>query len=201
MGHLVSIIGNSGVGKTTLAEKLSEQPGFFAGKEELEDRPFQTAFAQDLHRYALANQLDFLLYRIEQERHIRSLDGIGVQDGGLDLDHHLFTRLFHHKGYLSDEEYTLCRRLYDQLRSAYKAPDIFVYLDAPIEVAAKRFEARNRSQEIACCEDLDLLQGYLDDWLDGLNPDRILAVNATHKSYLNPVDVNRLRNTIIDLLS
>ncbi|MGD8603124.1 MAG: deoxynucleoside kinase [Anaerolineales bacterium] len=200
MGFLVSIIGNSGVGKTTLAEKLAEQSGFFAGKEELPNRPFQSAFARDLHRYALANQVDFLLYRAEQERQIRSMEGIGVQDGGMDLDIHLFTHLFHHKGYLSDGEYSLCHRLYDQLRQALPGPDLFIYLESPIEVITQRFGVRNRRQEITRGEDLEQLQGFLQQWLDELAPDRVMTIDAAVDIDLSSANIDRLAQSIIELL-
>jgi deoxyadenosine/deoxycytidine kinase len=200
MGFLVSIIGNSGVGKTTLVENLASQADFFTVKEDLDVRPFQTAFARDLNRFALANQIDFLLFRAEQEGHLRSIAGIGVQDGGLDLDYHLFTRLFHHKGYLSDEEFELCGRLYTQVRSALPGPDLYVCLEAPIEVVSQRYKARNRSQEIARNEDLEKLQSFLEEWLADIEPDRVLKIDTADERYLGSQGVDRLSQAISDLL-
>ena len=63
------------------------------------ERPFQALFKQDA-RYALANQLDYLLFRAEQEKELSASHKIGLVDGGLDLDFHGFTRLFHARGLL-----------------------------------------------------------------------------------------------------
>lgn len=199
MGYLVSIIGNSGVGKTTMAAHLAEQTGFFAAKEELDQRPFQDAFAQNLTRYALANQIDFLLYRAEQERQIRSKQGIGIQDGGLDLDFHLFTRLFHRLGYLSKDEFEICGRLHRLLRSSLQGPDLFVHLDAPLEVVSGRYEARQRSKEIARRQDIEELQGILEDWLVKIDPSRILTITAVDDLYTLSGGVAQVAQSIKDL--
>lgn len=82
MGKLIAVVGNSGVGKTTLTRGLVKMTALQAGVEELAERPFQQLFAKELNRFALANQLDFLLYRAEQEMVIRKMAaGIGIQDG------------------------------------------------------------------------------------------------------------------------
>jgi deoxyadenosine/deoxycytidine kinase len=201
MGYLVSIVGNSGVGKTTLAERLAEQDGFFAAKEQLDQRPFQSAFAQDLERYALANQVDFLLYRAQQERQIRSKEGIGIQDGGLDLDYHLFTRLFHHMAYLKDKEFALCQRLYNAQRSSLPEPDLYVYLEAPLEVVAERYAARDRSMEIATLRDLQALHSYLVQWLGTLEPSKILTIDAGDKTFAEPDQLRVMAQSIRELLA
>ena len=118
MGRLIAIMGNTGVGKSTLARQLCRLHDFTSGLEQHAERPYQRLFAQaepssaDQKRYALANQLDYLLLRAEQEQYIRSLPGLGIQDGGLDLDFYVFTRHFYQKGYLAEAEYVLCQRLY-----------------------------------------------------------------------------------------
>src|SRR5512146_2425987 len=86
MGKLVTIVGSSGSGKTTLARVICRSKGFAPFLEDLKIRPFQASFMGELKTYALPNQVDFLLYRAEQELFIRQNDVIGIQDGGLDLD-------------------------------------------------------------------------------------------------------------------
>lgn len=201
MGYLVSIIGNSGVGKTTLAERLAERAGFFAAKEDLRQRPFQAAFARDLQRFALANQIDFLLYRAEQERQIRSLEGIGIQDGGLDLDFRVFTRLFHQAGYLSEQELDVCRRLYQHLRQAQAPPDLMVYLKCPLEIISARYQIRGRAREIAQLGDLCSIQELLDEWLQEMEPEKVITIDAGDDKIISPDEVGRIAHQINDKLS
>ena len=83
MGKLITVVGNSGVGKTTLTHRLcTAVPQFTAALEQHAERPFQALFAADLQRYALANQIDYLLYRAEQERILRHEKQIAIIDGG-----------------------------------------------------------------------------------------------------------------------
>jgi deoxyadenosine/deoxycytidine kinase len=111
MAKLISIIGASGVGKTTLVRALAKAHPFTTALEQHTERPFQQLFKND-PRFALANQLDYFLYRADQEKELRISAHIGLMDGGLDLDFHGFTRLFHSRNLISDSEFGLCRRLY-----------------------------------------------------------------------------------------
>ena len=110
MGKLIVVVGNSGVGKTTLTRALCAAGDFATGLEEHIARPFQALFKNDAG-FALANQIDYLLLRAEQERLIRADARTGIQDGGLEMDFFVFTRLFQRKGLLSTQEYRLCERL------------------------------------------------------------------------------------------
>ncbi len=56
MNKLITIIGPSGVGKTTLAQALCAKHEFAIAYEQHSERPFQALFKQD-PKYALANQL------------------------------------------------------------------------------------------------------------------------------------------------
>ena len=201
MGQLVSIIGNSGVGKTTLVELLAERPGFLAAKEDLQQRPFQALFARDLKSYALANQIDFLLYKAEQERWLRKQAGIGLQDGGLDQDYHIFTHLFFKAGYLDELEIELCGRLYHQLRQDQQPPDMYIYLECPVEVIAARYQARNREREITQLDDLHSVQSLLEKWLNEVEPHKLMMVNAGDDNYNSPEAVDKIAQQISEMLS
>ena len=61
MGKLITIVGNAGIGKTTLTKLLCRDMRFFPALESHAERPFQQLFAQNLQRYALANQFDYHL--------------------------------------------------------------------------------------------------------------------------------------------
>src|SRR4030095_6286040 len=93
MSKLISVVGPSGVGKTTFVRTLAQAYPFTTAYEGHAERPFQALFKQD-KKYALANQLDYLLLRAEQEKELRASPQIGLLDGGLDLDFHGFRRLF-----------------------------------------------------------------------------------------------------------
>ncbi|HKJ39113.1 MAG TPA: hypothetical protein VJ972_10075, partial [Anaerolineales bacterium] len=93
MIKLITIIGPSGVGKTSLVHALARTENFATAYEQHTERPFQQLAKQD-PKYIFANQMDYLILRAEQEKELRASPKTGLMDGGLDLDFHGFTRLF-----------------------------------------------------------------------------------------------------------
>lgn len=179
MNKLITIVGASGVGKTALVRALSKTGRFAIAYEQHEERPFQALFKKD-PRYALANQIDYLLLRAEQERVLRASPQMGLLDGGLDLDFHGFTRLFHSRGLLTDPEYNLCRRVYAFIRESLPRPELIVRLCADEVTVANRLSARDRIN-IANAEDTALFNSYIDEWLASIPAEQILELDVAHE--------------------
>lgn len=180
MSKLISIVGASGVGKTALVQAISKRDGFITAYEQHSERPFQTSFKND-PRYALANQIDYFLLRAEQERELRRAPGIGIMDGGLDLDFHGFTRLFLSRGLLSEPEYDLCRRLYAFLREMLPPPELIVRLCADEGTVAARLSARDRVN-IASAQDTAVFNSFLDEWLATVPSTQLVELDVSHES-------------------
>lgn len=192
MSKVIAIVGNSGVGKTTLADALCRVGPFVAGKEQHTARPFQALMSADPTRYALANQIDYLLLRAEQERALRNGSAHGVVDGGLDLDFHGFTRLFHHRGYLNEAEYGLCERLYRNLRALLGPSDLILYLTAPLEVVEARYARRGRPLEIARRDDLAQMDQYIAEWMAAESGAPVISIDAAADDFCNSEHVDAL---------
>ncbi len=180
MAKLIAVVGTSGVGKTSLVHALTKTENFAVAFEQHTQRPFQALFKQDA-RYALANQLDYLLYRAEQEKELRLSSKIGLVDGGLDLDFHGFTHLFHARGLLSDSEFDLCRRFYKLARLFLPPPDFVINLTARDEIIRQRLASRERIN-IASAEDTALFNSLLNDWLDTISPLKLLKLDVSEES-------------------
>jgi deoxyadenosine/deoxycytidine kinase len=180
MNKLISIVGVSGVGKTALVQALSKTERFATAYEQHAERPFQALFKTDPH-YALANQIDYLLLRAEQERDLRNASKIGLMDGGLDLDFHGFTRLFHQRGFLTGPEYALCRRVYTFIRQSLPLPELIVRLCADEMTVASRLSTRTRIN-IARAEDTALFNSFLDEWITSLPSDHVLELDVSQET-------------------
>lgn len=177
MNKLISVVGASGVGKTTFVNALAKTGLFATAFEQHAERPFQALFKQD-KKYALANQMDYLLLRAEQEKQLRAADKTGLMDGGLDLDFHGFTRLFRQRGLLTDSEFDLCLRLYSLVRQTLPPPELIVALYAPQTTIEGRLASRRRIN-IASAKDAELMDGFIREWLESVSQEKILRVDAS----------------------
>ncbi len=197
MGKLVSIVGGSGSGKTTLARAICQAGNYAPYLEDLRIRPFQASFMHEGKSYALANQVDFLLYRAEQEMSIRNSEGIGVQDGGLDLDYYIFSRLFRANQYLTQDEFALVERLYRLLRALLPPPDCVIRLNIPLEVVARRRNVRQRELDITANSDLARIDRLLTEWFSQSPPTSpVLEID----NRLDDASFSKSINTVLNVI-
>lgn len=188
MSKLITVIGPSGVGKTALVYALAKTHHFATALEQHAERPFQARFKKN-KRYALANQIDYFLLRAAQEQELRASPQIGLMDGGLDLDFHGFTRLFHSRGLLSDPEFDLCRRLYIFLRTVSPLPELIIRLRADEITVANRLSTRDRIN-IANANDTASFNSFLDEWLASIPADQILELDVSNENLAYNQSVN-----------
>ena len=177
MGKVIAVVGTTGVGKTSLVRALCKQGPFAAGLEQHKEMPFQKAFLEN-SSYALSNQIDYLLLRAEQERFLRQSEQTGLVDGGLDLDYYGFTHLFHFRGWLTKEEFNLCKRFYELIRSFLPPPDLIIHMTARPEVILQRLAKRKRIN-IAGPKDTLQLASFLEGWLSTVSPEHLINLDVS----------------------
>ncbi len=137
--HYVVVEGPIGAGKTSLARALAEHLGADILLEAPQDNPFLERFYEDMRRYALPTQLNFLFQRVDQIRGLTQLDMFRrqtVADFLLDKDP-LFARLN-----LSDDEFALYDKMYSHLKPQTPTPDLVIYLQAPVTTLIDRVHKR-----------------------------------------------------------
>lgn len=194
MTKLITIIGPSGTGKTSLGRALAGTGQFATAFEQHEERPFQSLAKQN-SKYIFANQMDYLILRAEQEKELRASPKIGLVDGGLDLDFHGFTRLFLSRNLLSQNEFDLCRRFYLLTRKQLPLPELIVRLKTDEETVAARLSRRKRIN-IANADDTALFNSYMDEWLASIPSRQILELDVSKETLQYSYSVNIILDTI-----
>jgi deoxyadenosine/deoxycytidine kinase len=137
--RFIVIEGPIGVGKSSLARRLSETLGGQLVLEQPEQNPFLERFYKSPRAAAFQTQLFFLFQRARQLEEVRQEDLFGavrIADYLLEKDR-LFARVT-----LDDAEYALYERVYERVVVDAPRPDLVVYLQAPADVLMDRIAKR-----------------------------------------------------------
>ena len=143
--HFITIEGNIGAGKTTLAHILSKHFNARLILEQFADNPFLPKFYENPGQYAFPLELFFMAERYKQlKEQVYSKDlfqSITISD-------YLFTKcLLFAKVNLPEQEFRLYQKLFDIIYSQLVQPDILIYLHAPVSKLQQNIKKRNRSYE------------------------------------------------------
>lgn len=180
---LIAVEGPIGVGKTSLAKRLAET---FNGElllEGAEENPFLERFYRDSKSAALPTQLFFLFQRARQMQALRQGDmfkPMRAADFIMKKDR-LFAQLT-----LDEDELELYSQVYDSLTLDVPAPDLVIYLQAPIDVLHARIRKRGLSSEQNI--KTQYLQSIVDAYADffyNYNETPLLIINASEIDLVN----------------
>ncbi|RYY22451.1 MAG: deoxynucleoside kinase [Chitinophagaceae bacterium] len=145
--HFITIEGNIGAGKTTLAHLLAKHYNARLIVEEFADNPFLTKFYENPKQYAFPVELFFMAERYKQLKEL-----IHTKDlfQSVTITDYLFTKcLLFAKVTLPDEEFRLYQKLFEIIHQQLTQPDILIYLHAPVSKLQQNIRKRNRSFEQA----------------------------------------------------
>ena len=144
--RFIVVEGPIGVGKTSLARRLAESFGCELLLEGAEENPFLERFYQDPRSAALSTQLYFLMQRSRQMQELRQAElfsPVRVADYLMEKD-----RLFA-EATLDEEELKLYEQIHGHILPETPAPDLVIYLQAPVDVLVKRINKRGIAYERA----------------------------------------------------
>lgn len=140
----IAIEGPIGVGKTSLARRLSHSLGCALLLEGADENPFLPDYYRDPARHALATQLYFLCQRTRQLQALAQRDLFApsiVSDFMFEKDR-IFAEIA-----LSSDEFRLYEDIFQRFAPQVPAPDVVIYLVAPVPVLQARIARRGIAHE------------------------------------------------------
>jgi deoxyguanosine kinase len=145
--HFITIEGNIGAGKTTLAHLLARHYNARLILEQFADNPFLPKFYENPAQYAFPLELFFMAERYKQ---LKELVYTGDLFQSFTVSDYLFTKcLLFARVNLPEQEYKLYQGLFEIMYSQLVQPDILIYLHAPVTKLQSNIRKRNRSYEQA----------------------------------------------------
>ena len=193
--NFVTIEGNIGAGKTTLAHILSKHFNARLILEEFADNPFLPKFYENPGQYAFPVELFFMAERYKQLK-----DMLQTKDmfQTITVADYLFTKcLLFAKVNLSSEEFRLYQKLFDIINPQILQPNILIYLHTPVNKLKENIKKRNRAYEQSIPSDyLFQLQETYTQYIKQHNI-KTLFIDASNANFL---DNEEHVKTILDAL-
>ena len=174
--HFITIEGNIGAGKTTLAHMLARHYNARLILEQFADNPFLAKFYENPAQNAFPLELFFMAERYKQ---LKELVHTADLFQSVTISDYLFTKcLLFAKVNLPDQEFRLYQKLFDIINAQVVQPDILIYLHAPVSKLQANIRRRNRSYE----------QSIPDDYLFNIQ-----------EAYTNYIRQHNIRTLFIDV--
>ncbi|SHI80758.1 2-amino-4-hydroxy-6-hydroxymethyldihydropteridine diphosphokinase [Aquimarina spongiae] len=141
----LTIEGNIGAGKTSLAQLISKEFNAKLILERFADNPFLPKFYEDMERYAFPLEMSFLA-----DRYQRLQDDIAQFDLFSDFvvsDYDVFKSLIFAKVTLQDDEFALYKKVFDLMYRNLVKPGLYIYLYQNTERLLQNIKNRGRDYE------------------------------------------------------
>jgi len=190
--QLISIAGLIGVGKTTLAKKLSQALDCRILLEPYDTNPFMPDVYAGKKDLALDSQLYFLTHRVEQLSHnTLAQSRIAVSDYIFDKE------LIYARRLLDTQQITLYEKIYPSLSSQVSPPVLVIYMADLPQTCLERIHRRNRPYEQKI--QLKFLQALDSDYQKLFSNWRtcpVIRISTSKLDYTKDADINHLKNQI-----
>ena len=181
--QFITIEGNIGAGKTTLATLLSKHYNSRLILEAFADNPFLPKFYENPKQYAFPLELFFMAERFKQQKEFLQQNDMFQS---LTISDYLFTKcLLFAKVTLPEDEFRLYQRLFEIINQQLLQPQLLIYLHAPVSKLQDNIKKRNRAYEQNIPDDyLFNLQETYTHYIKQHNV-KTLFVDASNADFLN----------------
>jgi len=180
----ITVEGNIGAGKTSLAKLLGKH---FEAKLILEtfaENPFLPKFFEDAKRYAFSAELFFLADRYQQLH--EQLKEFNLFSQFTISDYVFVKSLLYSRVNLTDDEFKLFQRIFGIMYPNLPEPDLLIYIHSSVSRIIKNIRKRGRNFEQSVSEGylLKIQQAYFNYFKQKPNL-KILIVDADKIDFVN----------------
>ncbi len=192
----IVIEGSIGVGKTSLATKISKDFNAKLVLEQFAENPFLPRFYKNPDRFSFPLELSFLADRYQQLK--REMINPDLFFSFIIADYYFMKSLIFAGRTLKDDEYNLYRQLFQIIYESVPKPDLYVYLQVDINKLLENIKNRGRDYEQnISAEYLNRIQkGYFEFFSQNPNL-RFLIIDVNELDFVsNQTDYKRLLDTI-----
>ena len=188
MPQLISIAGNIGVGKTTLADGLAQSLGAKVLHEPYDTNPFMPEVYAGHVAYALDSELYFLVNRAEQ------VGCDALIPGHTYVSDYLFDKVcIYAELLLDDRQLVLFKKIHARFGAGVVSPRLVVHLHDSSKRCLERIHRRNRSYEQDIQESfLDRLDHAYDTLLENWDRSPVMRLDVAEFDSLNSDHLARL---------
>jgi len=192
----ISIEGNIGSGKTTLAKMLATEFGMRPVLEEFSENTFLKKFYEDGSRYAFPLEVSFLVERFEQlQNAFKTTD---LFSPGVVSDYLFEKSLIFARNNLTEEQFALFLKIYRNLHREMPAESVVLYLHRPIDYLQEKITSRAREYEQNIHPDyLESIQKAYFKYLRNKEGAPVLVINLDKKDF---IEDDMLRERLFDLI-
>lgn len=195
--NYISIEGNIGAGKTSLATRIADEHNAKLILEQFEDNSFLPKFYKEPDKYAFPLELSFLAERFEQLK--QQLSARDLFKTFTVSDYFIVKSFIFARKNLPDDTFGLYKKLFDIISDSLPKPDLLVYLYLNVDNLLRNIHNRGREYELNIkSEYLTKIQESYLDYIRKQSNLRVLIIDTNEMDFVkNEEDYQ----TIVKLIS
>ncbi|AIF41950.1 deoxynucleoside kinase [Virgibacillus sp. SK37] len=183
----MAIEGPIGIGKTSLAKKLSVHYDFHLLREIVEENPFLGKFYDDIDEWSFQTEMFFLCNRFKQLEDIKKK--YLKKNKAVIADYHISKNMIFAKRTLQADKIDKYEQIYHILTDDMPVPNMMIYLHASLDTILERIHKRGRDieQNIKPSYLAQLAQDYEDymNEFEILHPDiPVIRINGDEMDFV-----------------
>lgn len=194
----VSIAGNIGSGKSSLASLTAKEFKWKPYFEKVNNNPYLNDFYKDMNRWSFNLQVYFLSHRFKTHKEILKKRFSVIQDRSIYEDVEIFAKNLFLLGKMSRRDYDNYSKLFKEMTSFLQPPDLLIYLRSSLPKLVKQIKLRGREFEKNIdFKYLEKLNESYEEWIQNYTLGKCIIIETEEMDFVNKKsDLKAIMNLI-----